>query len=120
MEKKRILVVDDDSVCRKEVISFAERIGLEYDSVDSGMKGIDFISEHNYNILFIDYHMPDLNGFQTVSKMAEVAKGGLGHLILMSGDTILKEAYTKHGFDHFVMKPITKKDFDFILLRFGN
>lgn len=119
MDKKKILIVDDDLMCRKAVSNFAKKLGIESHLAESGKSGIDLVSNNNYVLILIDLFMPDLNGYETAKKMQEVSKTPLSNFVIMSGDEINKDEYEKNGFKSFIQKPVSKKAFDKIISDFN-
>lgn len=119
MDKKKILIVDDDLMCRKAVSNFAKKLGIEANSAESGKSGIELVSANNYILILIDFYMPDLNGYETSKKMQEVSKTPLGNLVIMSGDEVNQSEYEKNGFKAFIQKPVSKKAFDKLIADFN-
>lgn len=70
--KKRILVVDDDSMnlMRTKVI-----LGQEYDVLlaDSGMEALDMLKEEEIDMVLLDIEMPGMNGIETFERMKDFA-----------------------------------------------
>ena len=60
--KKRILCVDDDSsVC--DLVSYLLR-GFEVISASNKREAIGKASAHNFDLILLDYHLPDGNGLE--------------------------------------------------------
>lgn len=90
-KKKKVLVVDDDTMCRKAVANFAKKLGVEADSAGSGKEAIEKIQSEpsSYFLIMIDMFMPDMNGYQTAKELKAIAKNDLGSLVVMSGGIII-------------------------------
>ena len=114
MEDKKILIVDDDLMCRKAISNFAKKHGIESDVVGSGKEAIDSVKSNpsSHFLIMIDLYMPDMNGYETAVELQKVAQGSLGKLVVMSGDELNKEDYEKHGFTYYLQKPVNKKAFE--------
>ncbi len=68
---KRILVIDDNLAIRK---SFALALGdadYQVDTAKSGKAGIDKVSNTEYDLIFLDLRMPEINGVETLIKLRD-------------------------------------------------
>lgn len=72
MKKRRILVVDDDSMnlVRTEMI-----LAKEYGVIlaESGMEALDKLREEKVDMVLLDIDMPEMNGMETFERMKEFA-----------------------------------------------
>lgn len=70
--KKRILVVDDDSLnlARTKMILGEEYIVL---LAESGMEALDRLKEDTVDMVLLDIDMPKMNGIETFERMKEFA-----------------------------------------------
>ncbi|MBO5487663.1 MAG: response regulator, partial [Eubacterium sp.] len=67
-EKAHILVVDDDSLNLK----IAEKLlGDTYfvEGVKSGQEALEFLAKNTVELVLLDVHMPEMNGFEVIRKM---------------------------------------------------
>lgn len=106
MEKKSILVIDDDEVVLN---SIAEALRLEGYKVDTAKTGKEAISKGNlrfYNLILIDIRLPDMEGTELLKAMKETIPKMVK--IIVTGYPSLQnatEALNK-GADGYVIKPI--------------
>mmetsp|Transcript_2050 Transcript_2050/g.4691 ORF Transcript_2050/g.4691 Transcript_2050/m.4691 type:complete len:684 (-) Transcript_2050:170-2221(-) len=70
----RVLVVDDNVFNRDIVVCILEDFGVECFAVSSGVEAIRVITEspNPFNLMFLDFEMPDLNGPQTAKCLKEM------------------------------------------------
>lgn len=61
LERKRILVVDDDPIVLRQIKSL---LGNTYDVylVNSGSAALEFLDKHEVEMVLLDYEMPEMNG----------------------------------------------------------
>jgi CheY-like chemotaxis protein len=71
MQNVRILWVDDEIDLLKGHMRFLEEKGFRVESVSNGVDALDLMHEKAYDILFLDEHMPGMDG---LSVLAEVNK----------------------------------------------
>ena len=114
MESKKILIVDDDEICRKSVSNFAKKNNIEADAVGNGTEAVNKIKENpgKYNVIMIDMFMPDMNGYDTAKALKNIEGDKIGKLVIMSGDDLNEDEYKQHGFTKFLQKPVGKKAFE--------
>ena len=72
--KKRILVVDDDTM---NLLRTKRILEDEYDVllVDSGHKALDKLERERIDLVLLDIEMPKMNGFETFERMKGIAAG---------------------------------------------
>lgn len=106
MEKKRILVVDDDKIILGNFRDILELEGYSVDTAETGKEAIEKSNANFYNLALIDVRLPDMEGTRlltamrdTVPKMVKIIVTGYPSL----ENTI--EAVNK-GADGYIVKPI--------------
>ena len=106
MEKKSILVIDDDEVVLN---SIADALRLEGHKVDTAETGKEAIGKGNlrfYNLILIDIRLPDMEGTELLKAMKETTPKMVK--IIVTGYPSLQnatEALNK-GADGYVIKPV--------------
>ena len=62
----RVLIVDDEPLARSALANvLAERSDVEkYDSAVNAMEALDKLQTSPYDVLLLDIHMPELDGFE--------------------------------------------------------
>ena len=63
-------MVDDSGTMRSIVrkILSASRFALEVQEAEEGIAALGLLRTGNFGIVFLDYNMPGLNGFETLSE----------------------------------------------------
>lgn len=61
-KKLKILIVDDDENARESLKDLIELRGHKVSVLDEGLKCVNRCSENNFDIIFMDYHINDLDG----------------------------------------------------------
>ncbi|XP_062229440.1 probable histidine kinase 1 [Phragmites australis] len=62
--KAKILLVEDNRVNIIVAKSMLEQLGHEIDIVNNGMEAIRALQNHQYNLILMDVHMPEMDGLQ--------------------------------------------------------
>lgn len=84
----RILVIDKDAQAGNNIHMLMQGVGVLADTVCEVEEAICQIQKNNYNIILLDWDMPEIDGFQVVKKIREVLS-----------DQILILFMTTHGLD---------------------
>ncbi len=105
-----ILVVDDAKMNLFVFKSLLKRTKVQIDTANSGDIGITMAGKKKYDIIFLDYLMPEKNGIETLKEMREDEKG-MNHdtpVICLTANAIsgARETYINAGFDNYLSKPI--------------
>jgi len=114
-----VLVVDDidaNLYVAKGLLGFFD---LNVEVCKSGQEAIDKVKQGKvYDIVFMDYMMPGLDGTETLQIMRKM---GYTHpVVSLTANAIIGQAeeYVKSGYDGFISKPIQIKHLDANLRKF--
>jgi len=109
MKKIKLLIVDDDKVDRlfikKELCKINRTI--EFYEADSAETALELINEHVFDCITLDYHLPDLNGLETLLQIEEIVP-----IIMITGDDseTLGLQSVKSGAQDYLQKTHLKGD----------
>lgn len=106
-----ILVIDDseDMHALFKVLLKSDKL-LNVASALSGQEGIKKYENHNFDYIFIDMNMPEMNGREVLVKIKKIKKDSLAKFILLTADSTLdRNELVDVGFDYYIEKPINKK-----------
>lgn len=113
MEKKKVLIVDDEYFIGKliyKLIAWEEK-NLECVSIlDNGEDAIDYIKKNTPDIVITDIRMPGVSGLDLIRETRDTSNKI--QYIIISGYREFEYAREamKYGIDHYVLKPINKDD----------
>jgi len=112
IENIQILIVDDDNDIREYFVDVAMRFNILCDTAASGEEALELIeSGVDYDIFFIDWSMPGMNGIELSRRIKEIDSEKM--IIIMSSalwQEIEPEAKSA-GIDKFLPKPIFPSEF---------
>lgn len=106
----RLLVVDDNKMNRRVFINLLSDMQCTIDEAESGEECLGLVQKYKYDIVFMDYMMPEMDGVQTLRCMKN-----LGDYINVNTPVVIltanaisgaREGYLKEGFDEYLSKPI--------------
>lgn len=121
-EGKRILIVDDNEIN----ILIAKRIlikwGLNIDFASNGYKAIECITNHKYDLVFMDIKMPGLTGFETTTIIRGMEEEYYRNLpiVALTASTLHNEEskFKESGMNGHVLKPFSPTEIKKVLSRF--
>ena len=100
----RILIIDDQAPIRRVLRDILENESYQVDDVGSGMEALQIIKEQDFDAIFCDIKMPEMDGIEVLEAVKQVSDTPV---IMISGhgtiDTAV-EAIKKGAFD-FISKP---------------
>jgi len=85
-----ILVVDDQETIRHLLCEVLSRMGHDVSEAGDGVEALNLCEEHTFDLLVLDYRMPDMDGLE----VAERLKGKI-RFILHTSDYENKELKRK-------------------------
>ena len=113
-QKKRILIVDDDTEIRELLDFDISSSGYFTDTASDGMEGLNKALNNKYDLILLDVMMPKMNGFD-VCKNIRQAKLAIPVLMLTAKGTIDdKTVGFDCGADDYLVKPFDVQE---VLLR---
>ncbi|MBQ3418470.1 MAG: response regulator [Ruminococcus sp.] len=107
-----VLVVDDDPIAGEHAKLVLEKAGIASEIASSGEQAIEMVRLRHarrepYNLILIDWQMPQMNGIETTKHIREIT-GDESAIIILTAykwDDILDEAM-ETGVDSFLSKPL--------------
>ena len=117
-----ILVVDDTPINLTVIKSLLKQTELQVDTCLSGAECLEKIHEKHYDVIFLDYRMPEMDGLATLGKM----KAPADHLnvdtpvICLTANVVsgAKENFIKEGFDDYLAKPVDSQKLESMLVQY--
>ncbi|MDR3211756.1 MAG: response regulator [Planctomycetota bacterium] len=117
----KVLVVDDITTNLRVTKLLLEPYEMRVDCVKSGQKAISMVSEHQYDLVFMDHLMPEMDGVEAVRLIRGQDGAYFKALPIIaltaSSDSGAKEMFISNGFSDFLSKPIEASLLDGILER---
>ena len=107
----RILVVEDVAVNRKLMHQIFRRKNIEVDFAVDGKEAVKALAEKAFDLVFMDLHMPIMDGKQATQIIRNPVSPVLNHdipIIALTADAFedTKKEVLEVGMDGFLTKPI--------------
>ena len=117
----RALVVDDEPMNLVVARGMFKDYEMIIDTASSGKEAIEKFREGNYDIVFMDHMMPEMDGVETMKRIRkasnELKKPVSVVALTANAVSGAKEMFMKEGFDGFIAKPIFIPDFERVMLK---
>ena len=116
----RILVVDDNEMNRKVFINLLKQTQMKIYEADSGAACITLAEQKKFDIIFLDYMMPHMDGVETFHILKEKNLCGDTPVIMLTANAVVgaKEQYLSEGFQDYLTKPIMPNKLDKMILEY--
>jgi CheY-like chemotaxis protein len=110
----RVLIVDDVNTNLIVAQGLLSIYKLQIDLCKSGQESIDTVQAKEYDIVFMDHMMPEMDGIEAVARIRALS-GGDEHnyfsklpIIALTANAVsgVKEMFLVNGFNDFLAKPI--------------
>lgn len=104
----KILVVDDSRMNLKVFTGLMKASQIQIVEATSGMECLDRLRRQNFDIVFLDHMMPDMDGVETLRIIKEEKLCDDTPVIMLTANAIVgeRDKYLALGFDDFLSKPI--------------
>ena len=101
----KILFADDDPVLRTAVRGLLRLKGYRADVVSNGREALAAALVRDYDFVFLDIEMPEMNGYEAAIRIRESHREFPPWIVGISGDPEPERAFAV-GMDEFLVKPL--------------
>lgn len=109
LDKKSILIVDDNNLNLKVARRAVEALGYEVDEVNSGETCINKLKDKKYDLILMDIMMPGMSGDETLLKLKEDPNFNIPVIAVTADvESDSERKYLQMGFTSYIGKPFTK------------
>ncbi len=69
---KKVLIVDDSALVRKQLKEMIEILDFEIEVAKNGLEAVELLRNNNYDVITMDVNMPVMDGLTAVKKIMEI------------------------------------------------
>lgn len=113
------LIVDDEPMNLVVAAGLLREYKMFADTAESGKDAIRKYEAGEYDIIFMDHMMPEMDGVEAMKRIRDAAseKGKNPIVIALTANALsgAREMFVKEGFDGFIAKPIDIKEFERVM-----
>lgn len=106
---RRVLAVDDDHDVLYTLRAISEVGDFDLVTLDSGTKGLEMLKREPFDLVIVDYYMPEMNGIELVEGIREFSEVPI--LVLTVDESLdIAHQFMEAGATDFATKPIRVAD----------
>ena len=97
-----------------------KKYGMQIDLAMSGKEAIEMVQKKDYDIVFMDHMMPEMDGIDTTKNIRALGASYEKLVIVaLTANAVgeAKEMFLEQGLQDFLAKPIEAKELDEVLTR---
>lgn len=113
----RVLVAEDNKINQTIVTSVLDSFGLCPTIVENGRDAVDMALEKPFDVIFLDIHMPILNGLDAGSQLVDHGVDQRSTIYALTADAVsdVKDMCEQSGFHGVITKPYNIDDIRMVL-----
>ncbi|MDY6825467.1 MAG: response regulator [Thermodesulfobacteriota bacterium] len=107
----KVLVVDDNPVNRKVLVTMLGKLNLTCDMVENGKQAVAACREKDYEMIFMDCLMPVMDGYKATRLIRNGNTAGSPPIIAITADAYAetRDRCLEAGMDDYITKPFNMK-----------
>ena len=117
-----ILAVDDNSTNLLVFKGLLKKTNAKIDTCTKGSEALELFKNNNYDIVFLDHMMPEMDGVEILNHIKEIEKDKNTNtpVIVLTANAMegSKEEYLKYGFNDYLSKPVNGASLKNMLKKF--
>lgn len=110
---QRIILAEDNLVNQKVACTLLDRLGLKVTAVDNGKRAIDEWRRNGCDLILMDCHMPEMDGYRATENIRQIEGETGEHVPIIALTANAMEADRKRcidsGMDDYVSKPFKQR-----------
>ncbi len=114
----RVLVVDDNEMNLAVATGLLKRTKVKITTAISGIEALNILEDNEFDMIFLDHMMPEMDGIETLHKMRE--RDIKTPVVALTANAVagVKEMYLKEGFEGYLSKPIDGTTMEKMMMEF--
>ncbi len=117
-----VLIVDDNEVNLKVAQGLMKGYQCKIDAVTSGLEALKRLENQQYDIVFMDHMMPEMDGVETLHRLREKSGSYFRDIpvIALSANAVpgARDMFLREGFQEFVAKPVDSEHLADVLMNY--
>ena len=108
----QILIAEDNQINQKLIRNVFEILGYKTDIAANGLEALEALKRKNYDLIFMDIQMPEMNGYEATDIIMQHWKEDRPIIIAMTANAMQgdKEKCLEAGMNDYVSKPMRIND----------
>lgn len=118
----RIMVVDDTPMNIQVIVGLLKHAGMNIDVAGSGRECIEKFGEAHYDLVFLDYRMPQMDGIETLAELHKTypEKAASTPIISLTASAVAgdREKMLNAGFTDYLTKPVNISEMEAMMIKY--
>jgi len=106
LEGKRVLLVEDNEINQAIGLEILKKRGMKTVVASNGRNCLKAAQKGNFDIILMDIHLPDADGFSLTKKLRNMEKTKNIPIIAMTASTTDRKRCLDSGMNDFISKPV--------------
>jgi two-component system, sensor histidine kinase and response regulator len=104
----RILLAEDNVINQKVALNMLSRLGYKAELAVNGLQVLDALSKAEYDLIFMDVQMPEMDGVETTQIIHENFRTKRPFVVALTAEALEgdRERFLSLGFDSYLSKPL--------------
>lgn len=119
----QILLAEDNRVNQMVALGFLSKLGYKADLANNGREVLSQVEKRNYDLIFMDVHMPETDGLAATRAIrAKMKDPHKPHIVALTADAMkenVDECYAA-GMNDFITKPVRLADIQTAISKFNS
>lgn len=121
----KVMVVEDNIINQKLAAKILDKLNCKVEVAANGKEALDLLAEQEYDIIFMDCQMPEMNGFDAtveIRRREKEADKKAVPIVAMTANAMAgdKEECIAAGMNDYLTKPIKKQALALILDKYAS
>ncbi len=111
----QILVVEDNAVNQLVLKGLLKKMGYSCELAINGIEAVEKTKNKTYDLIFMDCHMPEMDGFEATKRIRAQEKVGFKSRIVAATASVMPAEIKKcfdSGVDSYITKPILTENIE--------
>lgn len=121
--RTKILMIEDLELAQLAAIDILDQLDCSCVIAENGAEALDFIITSNFDMVFVDIELPDINGFEISTTVRSLERKNK-HIPIIAVTAYPFENFEMKckasGFDDYLLKPITLETARHIISKYNH
>ncbi|WP_127716306.1 CHASE domain-containing protein [Halobacteriovorax sp. HLS] len=110
----KVLVAEDNKINQILTLKLLKKLGIDADLAENGKIAVELCRSHSYDLIFMDYHMPEMDGIEATKDIRTFNNQESVPIIVALTASVMSEEVIKYyeaGMNDCLSKPVHLNDF---------
>ena len=110
MNKKAVLIIDDDRSVLRTFTRVLTKGGFEVDTAETGKEALEKAKTRSFDVALIDFRLPDMDGIDLLCDASSLLKSTIKIMITGLPSVETGSKALDHGIDAYPVKPVKPEE----------